>query len=260
MRKLLFFVTFVIMIGVFYSCQKEDTIVETPTATTPTYTSRNPSGSPDVLRSTGLKYVGILKKLSDNPEFRHIVKNHYECHVGDTLFDYTVRLLELRESSPMEFDNVLRETLTSTEYTFVMNTIDGFTSGSITYYPTLFNFYYAPEFRGIAEWDGDGITEVVFNYDVGGKFYGYGIDGSVVEYTDIDGRLLNSGKWIFEWEKEGGVQERPWLEKCYCQNDPSKDHPDPCCPMQGPTSKRFCGFGNKKIGCIGFCRRNFPFD
>ena len=228
------------------------TLVGAPTAV-PTYTSKNPDQAPDVLRSTGLQYVGILKKLSDNPEFRHIVKNYYESHVGDTLFDYTVRLSELRSSSPTEFDNVLRESLTTEEYNFVMNTIGGFSYGGTIYYPTLFNFHYAPEFREIAEWDGDGITEVVFNYDIGGKFYGYKLDGSVVEYTDIDGRLLNSGKWVFEWGRDnlwGGFNAR--LYGCTCwDTDTDCEGRYECLASNG---QGFCGLGTKKGGgCLGIC-------
>ena len=204
----------------------------------------------DSIRSYGLKYVEALKELTSSEEFVNLVKSYYEDRVGDSMFNYVVSLEELGDTYEGDFEELLSSSLSGDLSDFVIDSYRGIEVGGKILKPELFIFYYAPEFRELSGWDGRSVEEVVYNYEVNGKFYGYRIDGSVVEYSDIDGRLLNSGKWVLQWGNERG-----FLVPCHCRSIRGSD---PCSPGDNATGDRWCGVAHRKwLSCIGFCLRDY---
>ena len=100
----------------------------------------------DELRAKGLRWVEILKELSQSSEFRSFVRLYYESRVSDSLFDFQVKLSELRNNFG-SFDEVLSLVLNEGDYNFVMENIGGINYNGRNLYPSLFVFYYHPEFK-----------------------------------------------------------------------------------------------------------------
>ena len=250
MRNLRNFVILALMLMALVNCQREEDLVNGGVSTEAETLA---SKSVDELSFYGRNYIKAFKELTQSSEFVNLVKTYYESRVADSTFGYVVSLEELSREYSGDFDELLRNSLDGELAEFVISSYRGFNIGGKTLKPELFIFYYAPQFKEIAEWDGGSVEEIVYNYDVNDKFYGYRLDGSVVEYPDIDGRLLNSGKWVLQWvNKDGGYHERPILRGCECFFSVENKR---CKPMDNLGG--WCGVGRDGGSwCIGYCGKS----